>query len=212
MKPWNQSCDDVTSCGLQLTQKEALVTLLDNRTWAKQGIAEEFDYIGHTQAWKHPQVNVFVTLVLFIVMKVRDAGTNQWVMVGCFYLCDFYILPGKRLNFLFFCEAQSGMFHINLCSYFLKKKTKEHLFLTSLISFSSAHSLCCISHQWKSITCGRWQPLQKHLHSITTMKLFFIPWKLLFILVQKWIVMKEADDTSSTFCDSQSLGFCTLSQ
>lgn len=62
--------DDVTSCGLQLTQKESLVTLLDNRTWAKQGIAEEFDYIGHSQAWKHPQVNVFVTLVLFIVMKV----------------------------------------------------------------------------------------------------------------------------------------------
>ncbi len=46
------------------------MTLLDNRTWAKQGIAEEFDYIGHSQAWKHPQVNVFVTLVLFIVMKV----------------------------------------------------------------------------------------------------------------------------------------------
>lgn len=48
------------------------MTLLDNRTWAKQGIAEEFDYIGHSQAWKHPQVNVFVTLVLFIVMKVGD--------------------------------------------------------------------------------------------------------------------------------------------
>uniref|UniRef100_A0A8C9VBN2 Chloride voltage-gated channel 2 n=1 Tax=Scleropages formosus TaxID=113540 RepID=A0A8C9VBN2_SCLFO len=55
----------------KLTQKESLVTLLDNRTWAKQGIAEEFDYIGHSQAWKHPQVNVFVTLVLFIVMKVH---------------------------------------------------------------------------------------------------------------------------------------------
>ncbi|TKS81441.1 Chloride channel protein 2 [Collichthys lucidus] len=27
----------------KLTQKESLVTLLDNRTWAKQGIAEEFD-------------------------------------------------------------------------------------------------------------------------------------------------------------------------
>ena len=64
--------NDVTSCGLQLTQKESLVTLLDNRTWAKQGIAEEFDYIGHSQAWKHPQVNVFVTLVLFIVMKVGE--------------------------------------------------------------------------------------------------------------------------------------------
>ncbi|XP_030600367.1 chloride channel protein 2b [Archocentrus centrarchus] len=53
----------------RLTQKEALVTFLDNRTWAKQGIAEEFDYIGNAQAWRHPQVNVFVTLVLFIIMK-----------------------------------------------------------------------------------------------------------------------------------------------
>uniref|UniRef100_A0A3B4FXF9 Chloride channel protein 2 n=1 Tax=Pundamilia nyererei TaxID=303518 RepID=A0A3B4FXF9_9CICH len=35
----------------KLTQKEALVTLLDNRTWAKQGIAEEFDYIGNAQFW-----------------------------------------------------------------------------------------------------------------------------------------------------------------
>ena len=62
--------NEVTSCVVQLTQKEALVTLLDNRTWAKQGIAEDFDYLGHLQAWQHPQVNVFVTLVLFIVMKV----------------------------------------------------------------------------------------------------------------------------------------------
>ncbi|TMS07584.1 Chloride channel protein 2 [Larimichthys crocea] len=61
----------------KLTQKESLVTLLDNRTWAKQGIAEEFDYIGHSQAWKHPQVNVFVTLVLFIVMKGKAAFSTS---------------------------------------------------------------------------------------------------------------------------------------
>ncbi|KAG7272917.1 hypothetical protein CRUP_002497 [Coryphaenoides rupestris] len=62
----------------KLTQKEALVTLLDNRTWAKQGIAEDFDYLGHLQAWQHPQVNVFVTLVLFIVMK----GTSRLCFSG----------------------------------------------------------------------------------------------------------------------------------
>lgn len=34
-------------------------------------MAEEFDYVSHHHhAWKHPQVNVFITLVLFIVMKV----------------------------------------------------------------------------------------------------------------------------------------------
>lgn len=67
----------------KLTQKESLVTLLDNRTWAKQGIAEEFDYIGHAQAWKHPQVNVFVTLVLFIVMKFWMSALATTIPVPC---------------------------------------------------------------------------------------------------------------------------------
>ncbi|XP_074497335.1 chloride channel protein 2-like isoform X3 [Sebastes fasciatus] len=67
----------------KLTQKETLVTLLDNQTWAKQGIAEEFDYIGHAQAWKHPQVNVFVTLVLFIVMKFWMSALATTIPVPC---------------------------------------------------------------------------------------------------------------------------------
>ncbi|XP_047247231.1 chloride channel protein 2-like isoform X4 [Girardinichthys multiradiatus] len=67
----------------KLTQKESLVTLLDNRTWAKQGIAEEFDYIGHSQAWQHPQVNVFVTLVLFIVMKFWMSALATTIPVPC---------------------------------------------------------------------------------------------------------------------------------
>nr|XP_043887695.1 chloride channel protein 2c isoform X2 [Solea senegalensis] len=67
----------------KLTQKEALVTLLDNHTWAKQGIAEEFDFIGNAQAWKHPQVNVFVTLVLFIVMKFWMSALATTIPVPC---------------------------------------------------------------------------------------------------------------------------------
>ncbi|XP_068173473.1 chloride channel protein 2c isoform X2 [Antennarius striatus] len=67
----------------RLTQKESLVTLLDNRTWAKQGIAEEFDYIGHSQAWKHPQLNVFVTLVIFIVMKFWMSALATTIPVPC---------------------------------------------------------------------------------------------------------------------------------
>ncbi|XP_057713248.1 chloride channel protein 2a isoform X1 [Corythoichthys intestinalis] len=54
----------------QLTQHESLVALFDNRTWCRHGVAEEFEYIGHHHGWKHPQVNVFITLILFIVMKV----------------------------------------------------------------------------------------------------------------------------------------------
>ncbi|CAJ1066100.1 chloride channel protein 2c [Xyrichtys novacula] len=67
----------------RLTQKESLVTLLDNRTWAKQGIAEEFDYIGNSAAWKHPQVNVFVTLVLFIIMKFWMSALATTIPVPC---------------------------------------------------------------------------------------------------------------------------------
>ncbi|XP_041919508.1 chloride channel protein 2-like isoform X2 [Alosa sapidissima] len=67
----------------RLTQKESLVTLLDNRTWAKQGIAEEFDYIGHSQAWQHPQVNVFVTLLIFIVMKFLMSALATTIPVPC---------------------------------------------------------------------------------------------------------------------------------
>uniref|UniRef100_A0A8C7UA53 Chloride channel protein n=1 Tax=Oncorhynchus mykiss TaxID=8022 RepID=A0A8C7UA53_ONCMY len=67
----------------KLTQKESLVTLLDNRTWAKQGIAEGFDYIGNSQAWNHTQVNVFVTLVLFIVMKFWMSALATTIPVPC---------------------------------------------------------------------------------------------------------------------------------
>ncbi|KAI5618744.1 chloride channel, voltage-sensitive 2b [Silurus asotus] len=67
----------------QLTQKESLVTLLDNRTWAKQGIAEEFEYDGHAAAWKHPQANVFITLVIFIVMKFWMSALATTIPVPC---------------------------------------------------------------------------------------------------------------------------------
>lgn len=67
---WPPTLSFLSMC--QLTQHESLVALFDNRTWCRQGVAEEFDYIGHHHAWKHPQVNVFITLILFIIMKVDD--------------------------------------------------------------------------------------------------------------------------------------------
>lgn len=93
----------VTSCSLQLTQKESLVTLLDNRTWAKQGIAEEFDYIGNSQAWKHPQLNVFVTLVIFIVMKVGEPVVCGLTRGCCKCVC--WMLQKKNL----FIPQQSAL-------------------------------------------------------------------------------------------------------
>ncbi|XP_077204358.1 chloride channel protein 2 isoform X1 [Paroedura picta] len=67
----------------QLTQKETLVTLFDNRTWAKQGLAEEFEYAGVSAAWKHPHANVFVTLVVFIVMKFWMSALATTIPVPC---------------------------------------------------------------------------------------------------------------------------------
>uniref|UniRef100_A0A4W3HSD3 Chloride channel protein n=1 Tax=Callorhinchus milii TaxID=7868 RepID=A0A4W3HSD3_CALMI len=67
----------------ELTQKETLVTLFDNRTWAKQGMAEEFDYVGISEVWKNPQVNVFVTLVIFILMKFWMSALATTIPVPC---------------------------------------------------------------------------------------------------------------------------------
>ncbi|KAL2097959.1 hypothetical protein ACEWY4_007166 [Coilia grayii] len=65
----------------QLTQHESLVALFDNRTWYKQGVAEEFDF--HPQAWKHPQLNVFITLLLFVIMKFWMSAVATTMPVPC---------------------------------------------------------------------------------------------------------------------------------
>ncbi|XP_061878592.1 chloride channel protein 2a [Entelurus aequoreus] len=68
----------------QLTQHESLVALFDNRTWCRQGVAEEFDYVSHHHhGWKHPQVNVFITLILFIVMKFWMSAVATTMPVPC---------------------------------------------------------------------------------------------------------------------------------
>ncbi|MGH0128182.1 UNVERIFIED_CONTAM: hypothetical protein FKN15_044830 [Acipenser sinensis] len=67
----------------QLTQKETLVTLFDNRTWAKQGISEEFVHLTTSGAWKHPHANVFVTLVVFILMKFWMSALATTIPVPC---------------------------------------------------------------------------------------------------------------------------------
>uniref|UniRef100_A0AAY4DZA5 Chloride channel protein 2 n=1 Tax=Denticeps clupeoides TaxID=299321 RepID=A0AAY4DZA5_9TELE len=82
----------------KLTQKESLVTLLDNRTWAKQGIAEEFDYIGHSHEWKHPQLNVFITLVIFIVMKFWMSALATTIPVPCGAFMPVFVIGAAALS------------------------------------------------------------------------------------------------------------------
>ncbi|XP_059369762.1 chloride channel protein 2-like isoform X2 [Carassius carassius] len=67
----------------QLTQKETLVSFFDNRTWTKQGMTEDFNYDSHSTAWKHPQANVFVILVIFIVMKFWMSALATTLPVPC---------------------------------------------------------------------------------------------------------------------------------
>ncbi|XP_030072362.1 chloride channel protein 2 isoform X2 [Microcaecilia unicolor] len=76
----------------QLTQKEILVTLFDNRTWAKQGVAEEFEYIGISEAWKDPRSNVFVTLVTFIIMKFWMTALVTTIPVPCGAFMPVFVL------------------------------------------------------------------------------------------------------------------------
>ncbi|NXM11126.1 CLCN2 protein, partial [Ploceus nigricollis] len=67
----------------QLTQKDTLVTLFDNQTWAKQGINDEFEYLGILEAWLHPRSNVFVTLIVFILMKFWMSALATTIPVPC---------------------------------------------------------------------------------------------------------------------------------
>ncbi|XP_034722609.1 chloride channel protein 2-like isoform X2 [Etheostoma cragini] len=53
----------------KLNMMESMEALLDNQTWSKHGIDEELEHMGHSEAWMHPQVNVFVTLSVFTFMK-----------------------------------------------------------------------------------------------------------------------------------------------
>ncbi|XP_020925608.1 chloride channel protein 2 isoform X3 [Sus scrofa] len=67
----------------QLSQKETLVTLFDNRTWVRQGLMEEVEPPGTSQAWSPPRANVFLTLVIFILMKFWMSALATTIPVPC---------------------------------------------------------------------------------------------------------------------------------
>uniref|UniRef100_A0A8C2DWB9 Chloride channel, voltage-sensitive 2a n=1 Tax=Cyprinus carpio TaxID=7962 RepID=A0A8C2DWB9_CYPCA len=67
-----------------LLNRNVILALFDNQTWYKQGVAEEFVYSSEVpQAWKHPQVGVFITLLLFIVMKFWMSALATTMPVPC---------------------------------------------------------------------------------------------------------------------------------
>ncbi|XP_075412262.1 chloride channel protein 2 [Tenrec ecaudatus] len=67
----------------QLSQKETLVTLFDNRTWVRQGLDEDLEPPSMSQAWSPPRANVFLTLVIFILMKFWMSALATTIPVPC---------------------------------------------------------------------------------------------------------------------------------
>ncbi|XP_008829525.1 chloride channel protein 2 isoform X1 [Nannospalax galili] len=67
----------------QLSQKETLVTLFDNRTWVHQGLVEDLELPSTSQAWSPPRANVFLTLVIFILMKFWMSALATTIPVPC---------------------------------------------------------------------------------------------------------------------------------
>ncbi|XP_040606998.1 chloride channel protein 2 isoform X4 [Mesocricetus auratus] len=67
----------------QLSQKETLVTLFDNRTWVRQGLVEDLQLPSTSQAWNPPRANVFLTLVIFILMKFWMSALATTIPVPC---------------------------------------------------------------------------------------------------------------------------------
>ncbi|CAO2631321.1 Chloride channel protein 2, partial [Lemmus lemmus] len=67
----------------QLSQKETLVTLFDNRTWVRQGLVEDLELPSTSQAWSPPRANVFLTLVIFILMKFWMSALATTIPVPC---------------------------------------------------------------------------------------------------------------------------------
>ncbi|TST47714.1 Chloride channel protein 2 [Bagarius yarrelli] len=53
------------------------------QTWYKQGISEAFEFSSQHQGWKHPQVSVFITLLLFIIMKFWMSAVATTMPVPC---------------------------------------------------------------------------------------------------------------------------------
>ncbi|XP_032824019.2 chloride channel protein 2-like isoform X2 [Petromyzon marinus] len=67
----------------ELTQREIINTLFDNRTWVKEGVAHEFDLLDNASHWKHPNANVFIILFVFIIMKFWMSALATTMPVPC---------------------------------------------------------------------------------------------------------------------------------
>ncbi|XP_076844653.1 chloride channel protein 1 isoform X2 [Brachyhypopomus gauderio] len=68
----------------ELMPRECINSLFDNFTWTK--ISTPPAGLGHSSAWLHPQVNVFIILILFFIMKfwMSAVSTTMPIPSGAF--------------------------------------------------------------------------------------------------------------------------------
>lgn len=85
----------------QLSQKETLVTLFDNRTWVRQGLVEDLELPSTSQAWSPPRANVFLTLVIFILMKFWMSALATTIPVPCGAFMPVFVIVFPYYLFLF---------------------------------------------------------------------------------------------------------------
>ncbi|XP_026137398.1 chloride channel protein 2-like isoform X2 [Carassius auratus] len=67
----------------RLTKKDSLISFFDNRTWSNHGIVADFANDDYLAAWKHPQVNVFILLSVFIIMKFWMSALSITLPIPC---------------------------------------------------------------------------------------------------------------------------------
>ncbi|XP_051920974.1 chloride channel protein 1 isoform X2 [Hippocampus zosterae] len=70
----------------ELMPRECINSLFDNFTWTKISASAPPPGLGRSAAWLHPQVNVFVILLLFLVMKfwMSAVSTTMPIPSGAF--------------------------------------------------------------------------------------------------------------------------------
>lgn len=138
--PFGLSSPHFPLCPLsfQLMPRECINSLFDNFTWTKISGSPPPVGLGRSAAWLHPNVSVFVILVLFFLMKVCDCSEN-------FVLSSFLCICAKlRYASTCLCEIVCN----TVCVFVLEGRRR----LTSAFSSSSSSSLgtfvaghsCCV--------------------------------------------------------------------
>lgn len=72
---------------LQLMPRECINSLFDNFTWTKISGSPSPAGLGRSAAWLHPDVSVFIILLLFFIMKVLACLLGKCVCLFEYGIC-----------------------------------------------------------------------------------------------------------------------------